>query len=190
MADNQNQANPYDLPTIPDEEREKPFWLGTLPSCPRWTVGIGGVMFHRFTNPPVGFDSDAAETQRTFQKGNIELLKPSKSKAVLEMLKGKVVRFHGSTGRGSVHNITHPLYTRLAGDQPLAMHVYMVEFDETAMMLRESPRGGYPNSIYEMAGGQEKPVVPVIDKSKPEIAPGIEDLDKDDAKIFAGRRVK
>jgi hypothetical protein len=98
-------------------------------------------------------------------------------------MKAKIVRFRGSTGQGDVYDLNNKNYTRLPSDQPLAMHLYMVSYDEKAGLLRESPRLGYPPSVYEMAGGKDKPVVPVV--RGPQVAPGIEDLDVDEGKRVA-----
>lgn len=59
------------------------------------------------------------------------------------------------------------------------MFIYMVPMNEAAAAMRNTPKGGYPKSMYEMAGGQAQPVVPERSK-KPvaDIAPEIEDLDK------------
>lgn len=189
MEDEVKKPNPYDLPEVPVGEGEQPFWLGVLPTAPRWYIAVGGVQFHRYTDPPVGLDVDSGVTQRAFMKGSIELLKPSKVQQIYEALKSKVVRFRGSSGTGDVYDMNNRQYTRQAGDQPLAMHVYLVSYDERASLLRETPRAGYPRSVYEMAGGTEKPVVPVA--RGPQVAPGIEDLDKaPEAPAYGGRRLK
>lgn len=183
--------NPYDLPEIPADEQEQPYWLGVLPTAPRWFIAVGGIQFHRFTDPPVGLDIDSGVTQRAFTKGSVEMLRPSKANSILHALKAKVVRFRGTSGSGDVYDINNRNYTRQASDQPLAMHIYLVSFDEKAGLLRESPRLGYPPSVYEMAGGTEKPVVP---KARgPQVAPGIEDLDsvpQPADPLFGGRRLK
>jgi hypothetical protein len=193
----QANKNPYDLPEIPKDEQEQPYWLGVLPSAPRWFIAVGGLQFHRFTDPPVGQDVDSGITQRAFSKGAVEMLKPSKAQSIMAAMKAKVVRFRGSTGSGDVYDINHRNYTRLPGDQPLAMHLYMVPLSEETSLLRESPRLGYPRSVYEMAGGKEKPVVPARNPKAPQVAPGIEDLDTTPASqaepvdtAFGGRRLR
>lgn len=189
MEDEVKKPNPYDLPAVPVGEDKQPYWLGVLPTAPRWFIAVGGLQFHRYTDPPVGHDVDSGATQRAFMKGSIEQLKPSRVQQILEAVKSKVVRFRGTSGTGDVYDINNRHYTRQAGDQPLAMHIYLVSYDERASLMRETPRTGYPRSIYEMAGGTEKPVVPKA--CGPQVAPGIEDLDKPaEAPSYGGRRLK
>lgn len=174
-------VNPYELPPLPPTKGKKAFWLGTLPTCPQFNCAIGGVMFHRYTNPPVGTDAASMETQRSYGKGSVEMLSEDHARAILESLKTFVVRFHGRSGRGSIMKVTNKLFNREAEDQPLAMHVYLVPLTQETSVMRTQARGGYPPSVYKVAGGEEEPVVPKW--AGYDLHPGIEDLDR----VPAGR---
>jgi hypothetical protein len=170
-------ANPYDLPPLLPEQVAQPYWVGTLPTCPQYNVAIGGIMFHRYTDPPVSTEAETGETKRAYGKGSVEQLTARQVEAIKVNLKNKVVRFHGNSGRGSVHNSDNARYfVRAPEDQPLARHVYMIAFDPQAMGMRSVPQGGYPPSVYEMAGGA--PISAPSVRPQADIAPEIEDLDK------------
>lgn len=173
----QVEKNPFDLPEIPPEGQFAPYWIGTLPSCPQWNVQVGGVTFHRYTDPPVETDTDSGQTQRAFTRGQVVHLSAAKVQSIKEALKNKVVRFVGPN-RGFLLNRDGNKYLQSRFDEPLAMHVYLIAHDEKAFMKREDVRGGYPKSLYEMAGG--KPRVREEAKSNkplPEVAAGIDDIE-------------
>jgi len=171
------QANPYDLLPVPPDQVGHPYWFGTLPTCPQYNVAIGGMMFHRYTDPPVGTEAETGETKRAYGKGSVENLTLRQIEAIKANLKNKVVRFHGNSGRGSIHNSDNAkFFTPLSDDQPLARHVYLVAFDQQTVGLRSLPQGGYPPSVYEMAGGA--PLSTPAMRPQPDIAPEVEDLDK------------
>jgi hypothetical protein len=177
MADDiKDERNPFDLPEPAPDEKPEPYWLGTLPTLPQYNVGICGVMFHRSTNPVVQTDVDTGETVRSFSKGSVEMLTKGKYKGILDSIKGKCVRFVGKSGKGQIHNVHNPLFSRFPGDEPLAAHVYLVPLSEEFRFIKESPKGVYPPSVYELAGG--KPTAPKVRMPGPDIAPEIEDLDK------------
>lgn len=171
--------NFFALPPVAADEKAEAYWMGTLPSCPFYNVSAGGISFERYTDPPTGSDPDSLQTQRAWSKGDVKYLTQSQVEAVRRNVKDKVVRFVGNRGQGFIFSLGSPQFSREAHDQPLAMFIYMVPMNEAAAAMRNTPKGGYPKSMYEMAGGQAQPVVPERSK-KPvaDIAPEIEDLDK------------
>jgi len=187
MSETKPQGNPYDLPVFTEQEERKAYWLGTLPTLPQYNCAIGGIQFHRFTDPPVGTDPDSGATQRAYAKGCVELLTRPQVDHIMASMKDCVVRFHGSSGRGSIHKRSARYYTREREDQPIAMHLYMTPLSEATMVLRENPKAEYPPSVYSAAGGVERPRVPVRDPWVPEVAPGIEDLDREPVLAGKGR---
>jgi hypothetical protein len=146
-----------------------------MPSCPQYNVGVGGMMFHRFTNPPVSTDQDTGETMRAFSKGSVEMLTDAQANSLKSQLLGKVVKRYGN-GRGNIFNTTSKGYERHASDEPLAMHVYILPMSMDSVAIRER-KDGWPPTVYEMAGGQMKAQTRPSRKT-PDIAPEIEDLDK------------
>jgi hypothetical protein len=173
--------NPFELPPVPENERPVAYWLGTLPGCPMFNVAAGGIQFHRYTDPPVGYDPDSMATQRSYNKGSVEYLTPTMVSAIHSNIKDKVVRFFGTQGQGQIHSLGSPTFERSAQDQPLAMFLYMTPLDEASTAMRHSPKGGYPNSLYTMSGGKGAPVMPKAKNLVPDVAPEIEDLDKPEA---------
>ncbi len=175
----QAAENFFALPPIAPAEESKPYWLGVLPGCPQYNLAAGGVAFQRYTDPPTGTDPDSMQTQRAWAKGGVEYLTDAQVATVRNSLKNKIVRFFGNRGQGMIMSLDNVRFTRQPGDQPLAMFVYMVAFDDKAVMARVQPKGEWPVSLFEAAGGQGRPVLP----KKPaapvaDIAPEIEDLDK------------
>lgn len=173
------EPNFFELPPVNPDAETKPYWVGTLPGCPVYNVSAGGISFPRYTDPPTGTDVDSMQTQRSHSRGDIVYLTEVQVAAVRRNVKDKVVRLIGNRGQGMIHALANPNFTLEAKDQPLAMFIYMVPLDESAVMLRLQPRGAYPVSMYEMAGGKGKAVLPQRPSGpSPDIAPEIEDLDK------------
>lgn len=177
-ANVQAAVNPFELPPIPANEQTTGYWMGTLPGCPVFNVTAGGVTFHRYTDPPTGTDPDSMQTQRAWARGGVEYLTKTQVEAIHRNLKDKVVRFIGNRGQGQIHALGNPNFSRESKDQPLAMFVYMVPLDEKYAMLRSTPGGEYPPSLYHMAGGQAQVAIPKRSTQSADIAPEIEDLDK------------
>lgn len=171
--------NFFELPPVKENEKTEGYWVGTLPGCPRYNLTAGGVSFPRFSDPPTGTDPDSMQTSRAWARGTIVYLTDAQVDAVRRNIKDKIVRMLGNRGQGMIYAASHPLFTREVGDQPLAMFLYMVRLDEQMAGIRMSPKGGYPMSMYEQAGGVAKMTLPARPKvSAPDIAPEIEDLDK------------
>lgn len=181
MSDENIAAGPnfFELPPIQATEETKPYWVGTLPGCPRLNVSAGGISFPRYTDPPTGTDPDSMQTQRAWSKGDLVYLTEGQVNAIRESIKNKVVRFVGNRGQGFIYALGNPSFQREHSDQPLAMFLYMLPADDKAIMQRNMPRGEYPKSMYEAAGGVGKAVLPPRPRGpQADIAPEIEDLEK------------
>lgn len=173
------EQNFFELPPIQENEKVDAYWVGTLPGCPRYNYEAGGVSFPRYSDPPTGTDMDSMQTSRAWARGGIVYLTATQVEAVRRNIKDKIVRLVGNRGQGFVYAASHPTFLREPGDQPLAMFLYMVKLDEATAAMRMQPKGGFPPSMYEMAGGKGKAILPARPAApQADIAPEIEDLDK------------
>lgn len=134
----------------PQTQATRTFWLGTLPTCPKAVVHLGGQDFPDFCDPEVKILG--GQTRRAYQLGRLARLTQSQVDRIREGMARRFIRWSGD-GRGDIYCIPtqddiklmekaqRPVEHPQRGDDWLARHVYMIETDH---------RGDeYPPSAYE-----------------------------------------
>ena len=147
----------FDLPPLPVEQEGRDYWLGTLPACPQFNLGIGGIMFHRYTDPPIGRDASSGEQKRAYRKGGVEKLTEGKVQGIIAGIKNRVVQWRMKKGKdgvwaraeGYVISQDSKSYFRQRGDEPLAKYVYIVPVTEAVFPSLMAMDDAYPASVYE-----------------------------------------
>lgn len=127
------------------EQKTRRFWIGTLPSCPKAVVHIGGQDFPDYCDPEI--EIGGGQRRRAYQLGVLRDLTDAKVVAIQEGIRRRFVRGSDIYCLPTVADIAtmkaagRPVEWPQPGDDALARHIYMIETDV---------RGDtYPPSVYE-----------------------------------------
>lgn len=162
------------LPAAPEgQNREgKLSWyhLGTLPGCPHQTVhvsakGSGFKIAAAFTRAAetVLLDRGTGTTSRSLRRGDFIQLTADESKALIERVKQKVIRWTSrKDSKGFILDMTDKRYQRSANDEPLGKFLFLKRISEDAARALLDPIG---------EDGNVAPMdVPADMKVEPEVA--------------------
>lgn len=127
------------------EQRTRRFWIGTLPSCPKAVVHLGGQDFPDYCDPEV--EIGGGQRRRAYQLGVLRDLTDAQIERIREAMKRRFVRGDAiyciptASDVALLKQAGRPVEYPESGDDALARHVYMVE---------TGVRGDtYPPSVYE-----------------------------------------
>lgn len=104
----------------------QPYWVGTLPECPKQNVVLGGIDFPQYTEQII--DQEGGLTQRNRRNGDVKYLTADQVKAIKAAGKRKVVRSQGALT--TILNTDHKRYRPHTNDKPLGQFVYLVPLDD------------------------------------------------------------
>lgn len=127
------------------EQKTRRFWIGTLPTCPKAVVHIGGQDFPDYCDPEI--EIGGGQKRRAYQLGVLRDLTEAKIASIREGVKRRFVRGSDiycvptASDVAAMKAAGRPVEFPQAGDDALARHVYMIE---------TNVRGdNYPPSLYE-----------------------------------------
>ncbi len=120
-------------PSLPQPEAvaTKFYWCGVTKDCPFHSVTAGGFDFPAFTQKqePRGEGGNMTILGETKFAGRVHKMTEGQVKWCLEGIANRILRMKTNKEMKPIHGGRKP-FMPMAGDEPLAKYVYMIEIDD------------------------------------------------------------
>jgi len=129
--------------SFPEPEERSYYLCGLLPDCPFGSISFGGIDFSKWEQSQVPREGDPTRTILSAPmqvSGRVHHLTDVQKEAVLEGVAKKVIRSAGTQKTlRSMDGSRYRDFRPVAGDEPVATYVYMVEIESPTLVDRTYP---------------------------------------------------